>query len=260
MEGVAMTAVSQIVHTSIVNFNGLVADLQRETGRSVSDAVAYAGGRFLQSCAATAKPGKKLRKVIANPLFKAADSSSDSRKAARAAKGDMRRARFGVMKYQQKKPAKFVPIYRTGEFGRVRFLDKKTGQMRWRSSKGTLRKEVNFDQGIEGNPNIKNDKRRVIKRAGLARKIFKIMRAYVLARGSFTTIQGDHYSLVQKALNYTRKRTVVLDMVNGLTYLTNAYPNILQVSAAAAQKGLEYELRNQIAKRTAQAINKRRAT
>ena len=254
-----MTAVSQIVHASVVNFNGLVADLQRETGRSASDAVAYAGGLFLQSCSASAKPGKKLRKVISNPLFKASDSSSDSRKAARSAKGDMRRARFGVMKYQQGKPAKFVPIYRTGEFGRVRFLDKKTGQMRWRSSKGTLHKEVNFDQGLEGNPSVKNDKRRVIKRAGLARKIFRVMRAYVLSKGLLTTISGGHFSLAKKYLNYPQKKTVVLDMVNGLTYLTNAYPNILQQAANAAKSGLEYELRNQIAKRTAAAIAKRRA-
>lgn len=253
-----MTAVTEIVHTSIVNFNGLVEDLQRETGRSASDAIAYAGGRFLQSCSATAKPGKKMRNVISNPLFKATGSTGFERKSARDAKSDMRRARFGVMKYRQKQPPKFVPIYRTGEYGRVRFLDKKSGQMRWRSTKGTLHKEVNFDQGLEGNPSIKNDKRRIIKNAGLARKVFRIMRAYVLSRGTLTSIQGDHYSLVQKALNYSRKRTLVLDLVNGLTYLTNAYPNILQLSAAAAKKGLEYELRNQIAKRTARVMQQRR--
>jgi len=262
MEGVAMTAGTQIDLASVLNFNGLVTDLQRETGRSAADAVAYASGRFLQSCSAAAKPGKKLRKVISNPLFKASDSSSDSRKAARDAKGDMRRARFGVMKYQQGKPAKFVPIYRTGEFGRVRFLDKKTGQMRWRSTKGTLHKEINFDQGLEGNPNIKNDKRRVIKRAGLARKIFRIMRAQVLAGETnvwnTTQYTGERY-FISKARNRRGLKTeTVMTLHNALTYLTNAYPNMAVTAMTAAAKGLQFELANQIARRTAQAIQRRK--
>lgn len=252
-----MTAGTQIDYASIANFNGLVTDLQRETGRSCRDAVAYASGRFLQSCSAAAKPGVKLRKVISNPLFKASDSSSDSRKAARAAKGDMRRARFGVMKYQQGKPAKFVPIYRTGEFGRVRFLDKKTGQMRWRSTKGKLAKEVNFDQGLEGNPNIKNDKRRVIKRSGLARKIFRVMRGRVLA-GEVNLI-GQYYAVKTTAMLKGRKQEVTMVLHNALSYLTNAYPNITQTAMAAAARGLQFELSEKIAKRTAQAIAKRRA-
>ena len=252
-----MTAGTQIDYASIANFNGLVTDLQRETGRSAADAVAYASGRFLQSCSAAAKPGVKLRKVISNPLFKASDSSSDSRKAARAAKGDMRRARFGVMKYQQGKPAKFVPIYRTGEYGRVRFLDKKTGQMRWRSTKGKLAKEVNFDQGLEGNPSIKNDKRRVIKRAGLARKIFRLMRARVLAGES--NMVGEHYAVRTTRTRAGGKLETAATLHNALTYLTNAYPTILQTASAAAARGLRFELDDKIAKRTAQAIAKRRA-
>jgi len=258
-----MTAGTQIDYASIANFNGLVTDLQRETGRSAADAVAYASGRFLQSCSAAAKAGKKLRKVISNPLFKASDSSSDSRKAARSAKKDMRRARFGVMKYQQKKPAKFVPIYRTGEYGRVRFLDKKTGQMRWRSTKGTLHKEINFDQGLEGNPSIKNDKRRVIKRAGLARKIFRIMRAQVLAGETnvwnTTQYTGERYFISKTRNRRGLKTETVMMLHNALTYLTNAYPTLLQTASAAAARGLRFELDDKIAKRTAQAIAKRRA-
>jgi hypothetical protein len=81
----------------------------------------------------------------------------------------------------------------------------------------------------------------------------------VLSKGLLTTINGGHYSLMKKYLNYAQKRTVVLDMVNGLTYLTNAYPNILQQAANASKSGLEYELKNQIAKRTAQAMQRRKA-
>lgn len=262
-----MTAGTQIDQASIANFNGLVTDLQRETGRSAADAVAYAGGRFLQSCSAAAKPGIKMRKVISNPLFKPLDASGELRKAARALKGDMRRARFGVMKFQQGKPSKFVPIYRTGEYGRVRFIDKKTGQMRWRSKKGKLIKEVNFIQGEEfegaANPSIKTDKRRIIKRSGLARKIFRIMRAKVLSGESIAwntaKYTGERYFVFKTRLKRGNKTETVLSLNNALTYITNAYPTILQTASAAAISGLRYELGNQIAKRTAQAIAKRRA-
>jgi hypothetical protein len=156
------------------------------------------------------------------------------------------------------KAAKFVPIYRTGEYGRVRFLDKKTGQMRWRSTKGKLAKEVNFDQGLEGNPNIKNDKRRIIKRAGLARKIFRVMRARVLAGES--NMVGEHYAVRTTKTRAAGKLATTAVLHNALTYLTNAYPTILQTASAAAARGLRFELDDKIAKRTAQAISKLRAS
>jgi hypothetical protein len=263
MEGFAMTSGTVIDGASVVNFGGLLNELQIETGRSADQALQYASGKFLASCSASAKPGSKLRKVIANPLFKAADSGADARKAALSAKSDMRRARFGVMKYSQKAPPKFTPIYRTGEYGRVRFLDKKSGQIRWRSKKGTLQKEVNFDQGIEGNASIKNDKRRVIKRAGLARKVFRIMRAQVLAGGlnveNGSSWTGERFAVKAGTMRSGYKLTKYVTLHSMLTYLTNAYPTIAQNSMAAAKAGLQYELKNQIAKRTAQAMRRRKA-
>ena len=258
-----MTSGTVIDGASVINFGALLNELQIETGRSAEDALQYASGKFLASCSAAAKPGIKLRKVIANPLFKAADSSRDARKAARAAKSDMRRARFGVMKYSQKEGPKFQPIYRTGEFGRTRFLDKKSGQIRWRSKKGTLNKEFNFDQGIEGNPSIKNDKRRVIKRAGLARKIFRIMRAQVLAGAlnieSGSSWSGERFAVKAGTTRSGYKLTKYVSLHSMLTYLTNAYPTIAQTAMNAARDGMAYELRNQIAKRTAAAMQRRRA-
>lgn len=65
------------------------------------------------------KVSAKLRPIVANPLF--------STKVGKALKNDMRRARYGVYKWNPKTGERyFSPIYRCGEFGAaVKYISKK---------------------------------------------------------------------------------------------------------------------------------------
>jgi hypothetical protein len=112
----------------------------------------------------------KLRAVVRNP---------DPRW-----KTDHRRAPWGVYKYKSvssqdeigESRKRFVPIYRTGEFGKIRFFDKKT--MSWfRHSTAKKGQWEHIPSGeVEGMgpeatvPGIMSDRRRKIGRSGLAKK------------------------------------------------------------------------------------------
>lgn len=85
---------------------------------------------------------------------------------------DMRRARFGVMRYQRDGSKKFIPIYRTGEFGKVKFVgfDKVAFEDggKWRTVTRDEWEAVNGD--AKKFPSVVNSKKRIIGRKGLAQK------------------------------------------------------------------------------------------
>jgi hypothetical protein len=89
------------------------------------------------------------------------------------------------------------------------------------------------------------------------------MRAQVLAGESIasntTQYTGERYYIFKTRDKKGDKTETAISLHNALTYLTNAYPNIQQTAITAAAKGLRFELAEKIAKRTAAAINKRRA-
>ena len=92
--------------------NDLFAQIRRAEnaiGKSASQSVAWAGALVCQSIAARTKVSPKLRPIVRNP---------DKRY-----KTDRRRAPFGVYVYKEGKKT-FKPIFRTGEYGKIRFYDK----------------------------------------------------------------------------------------------------------------------------------------
>ena len=144
-----------------VDVSRLFAQMQRaqkELGKDLKQSVKWGGILLMQSLAAQTKVSKKLRPIVKNP---------DKRY-----KTDARRAPFGVMRWDKHGKKVFRPVYRTGEFGRVRFLDKKTFEVKYINTlTGTVHRASRYDQTPD--LSIKTDKRRKIGRRGFAKKTWK---------------------------------------------------------------------------------------
>jgi hypothetical protein len=140
----------------------LIETAQKELGKSARESVAWAGNYVAKSLGAATKVSPKLRPIVRNP---------DPRY-----KTDHRRAPWGVYKWDRDGKKYFKPIYRTGEYGRVRFFFK--DQMSWfernRGGKGGEWKHLpsgpDFANPELVAPGIKTDKRRRIGRSGMAKK------------------------------------------------------------------------------------------
>jgi len=131
---------------------------QKHLGKDLKESVKWGGILLMQSLAAQTKVSKKQRPIVKNP---------DKRY-----KTDARRAPFGVMRWDKHGKKVFRPIYRTGEFGRVRFLDKKTFEVKYINTlTGTVHRASRYDQTPD--LSIKTDKRRKIGRRGFAKKTWK---------------------------------------------------------------------------------------
>jgi len=128
---------------------------QKELGKGLKNSVAWAGSLLMQSLAAQTIVSQKLRPIVSNP---------DKRH-----KTDKRFAPFGVFRYDRTGKKYFKPIYRTGEYGRIRFIDKKTAEVKYIN---TLTGKVHRAEQVDQEPgmSIKSDKRRIIGRRGLAKK------------------------------------------------------------------------------------------
>lgn len=129
------------------------------TGRTGEQACRHALILMARSASAITPQSKKLRKVVKNP---------DQRW-----KTDRRRAPFGVMVYRKGKEV-FNPIFRTGEYGNIRFFDRKSASWfeHFGADRNTWRKVASGED--PGNPDvvvpgINTDKRRKIGRRGLAK-------------------------------------------------------------------------------------------
>lgn len=101
------------------DIDALVRQMERaqvELGKSVKQSMQWAGVEVCGTLAGSCKKSPKLRKVVKNPKP--------------AAQTDKRMAKWGVMRFVPNvtEMTYFQPIYRTGEFGKIRFLNKKTGE------------------------------------------------------------------------------------------------------------------------------------
>jgi len=131
---------------------------QKELGKGLKESVKWGGILMMQSLAAQTKVSKELRPIVKNP---------DKRY-----KTDARRAPFGVMRWDKSGKKGFRPIFRTGEFGRVRFVDKNTFEVKYINTlTGKVHRAERFDQTPD--LSIKSDKRRIIGKRGLAKKTWQ---------------------------------------------------------------------------------------
>jgi len=136
---------------------------RRELGKSRVNAMGQAAWYVARSLGKLTRQSPELRRVVRNPNHKW--------------RTDHRVAPWGVMapKGPERKLA-FKPIYRTGEFGKIRFFDKKS--MSWfRHSTAKKGQWEHIPSGeVEGMgpdvaiPGIMSDRRRKIGRRGLGKK------------------------------------------------------------------------------------------
>jgi hypothetical protein len=147
--------------------------MQQDLGKSSKEAIQWASVKLCGSLSAATKISPKLRKIVANPLFKANKEAGRTRADAMRAKADMRRARFGVMKYNRDGTQRFVPIYRGGEFGAAIRYAEKNGVL-LRLSHGKWQKvEAGTDADAFQVPGLMQHPKRVIGRRTMAQKVWK---------------------------------------------------------------------------------------
>jgi len=130
--------------------------LETEVGKDASDALRFAAWAMARSMAGSTKIAPKLRPIVRNPDKRAGT--------------DARVAPFGMYVFRKGEKV-FKPLRGTGEFGKIRYVDRKTNQVMVRDRiTGKTRRET-FASGSEGAENIglMKDKRRNIGRRGLAK-------------------------------------------------------------------------------------------
>lgn len=189
-------------------FASMIVRAQNELGKTPFDAINWAGYFVTKSMAGATKEAPKLRKIIANPHPDA--------------KTDGRRAKYGVMRYTPDGKEYFQPIYRTGEFGKIRFQNKKTAVWLVRDkATGGVRKETwstgtgEFDMaGINQSP------KRNIKRRKLAKQAWSWAQKNT-RKGGTVSIMGAQN--VVNVLWGGKKSAPSLTISNNLRYASDAF-------------------------------------
>jgi hypothetical protein len=134
---------------------------QRALGKSSLQSIQWAARLVCSSLSGqTKKVRAKLRPVVQNP---------DKRW-----QTDKRRAPFGVMGYRKGKQ-KFIPIYRTGEYGKLRFYDRES--VSWYERQPKKWRRIKSGPDIANPeiivPGIMDHKKRNIPHRGLAKKAWQ---------------------------------------------------------------------------------------
>lgn len=216
---------AKIDPASLAALGKAIHRVQSETGRAAGEAVAYAGSRVCRSAAKRSKPSKKTRPVVENPSYK------ETR----------RKYGWARRKLKQGKP---IPE-------NVRQALTVSGAM------SPFYVEV-YRQGVEQPERVPVSNRspsnpfRKIKEAGLARKLWTIAGAKCL------DTKRNHSERHLRVSKYTEKWGTtagqsVCRIVNRLSYLTRAYPGIVQESVLAGTAALVGELNRKLKRATSRA-------
>jgi hypothetical protein len=196
---------------SMAAITATLARLQRDTGRTAAESVAYLGNRVCSSAATRSKPSKPKRDIRENQQYKAAAQT-------------LRWAQA------QKRKGKAIPAYAQEMLSRINDL------LPWHI--------VVMRQG--GNPPVMlgryekptNDPARQVEQRGLARKIWTIMAAK--SADSTRSAGARHYRVSKYTDRWgTTAGQHVLRLVNRLSYVERAFPGIVSAAIAAATAGIE---------------------
>ncbi|MCK9571388.1 hypothetical protein M0R72_20740 [Candidatus Pacearchaeota archaeon] len=179
----------------IDRFKAAIKSAETQLGKSGDQALRWGAVNLMISLAAATIKSKTLRPIVKNPLFKASADGKWTRAQARQAKGDTRRARFGVNRWHpQTSRQYFQPILRTGEFGKYRFFERNGMWFRAKLGRGRAKWEkiegIPNSEESENIPSIKNSKKRKIGRSGLARKAWKWAQAHMIRGGIGAPLPG----------------------------------------------------------------------
>jgi hypothetical protein len=204
---------------------------RKEFGKDEENVVKFAAGQIARSLGGATRKSKKLRKVVKNP---------DER-----ALTDRRRAFWGVWKFRGDRSQRFVPIYKTGEFGLIRFDSKKTGEQLTRNPVTGKVRRAQFDlREFEnaGGVGLMNNPKRKIGRSGLAKKTWSgiarrvrsggtvspmdVSRAGTVKHeplfGGFQILLSNHLKYARDAMNEGMIRSVTEKAGNSMQGAMNA--------------------------------------
>jgi len=212
----------------------------KKNGRTLGKSLEWGGRKICESLAKQTPQMKKglLRPVVENP---------DGRW-----KRDARRAPFGVMKLRQEKPPVFVPIYRTGEYGKVKFFGLDNAMLLVRTSKTTWKMKPASEYSkhnqfaMKSTSVMKNPKRK-IPRGGLAKRSWRNL-MIMMGRSNFISVLGVPSLGIVRWTNISTNPT--LTIINKVSYMTKILKGSSAVSQAmdSAAKGMMYQIENNLQK------------
>ena len=226
----AVSVKAEIDPKGIADLEFAIIRLQKETGRSTSDAVTFAALKVAESGRARTakKQGKKNRDTLVNPIWEFAkrDSASARRKVRRSEKTGKpanltHDEKVSLARYQ-KEPPFFI--------------------VRRRQNKGPALLPA-WD---------KKDPRREIENRGLAKKTWNVMVGKLGAmKGSSnakTSIGTDFRVARYMETLGSEEKSVAVRLVNKLSYLEKAYPGITSEAITKGANRLHKTLDDKIAK------------
>jgi hypothetical protein len=204
----------------------------RENNRTIGSSLAWGGRKICESLGKQTPQMKKglLRPVVQNP---------DERW-----KRDARRAPFGVMKLRQDKPPAFVPIYRTGEYGKVKFFGLDNAKILVRTSKTSWSMKPaeyyasNMNIAMKST-SVNTSPKRNIPRGGLAKSSWRYLQMK-MGRGGFITFQGIP-GLGEVSWTGLSTPDPTLKITNRVSYMSKILkggPNAINVAMGAAARGM----------------------
>jgi hypothetical protein len=164
-----MDSVALDIRFPEADMNRMMAEITRATtalNKPMKDSLKWGGIIICESLSGATKTAQKLRPIIENPNPRA--------------QTDGRMAKWGALGYKKGKE-NFIPIYRTGEYGKIRFKSKTTAEWLTRDKiTGEVKREaLATGKGEFEIPGIMQSKKRIIGRRGFAKKVWNIAKRFL---------------------------------------------------------------------------------
>ena len=203
-----------------------------ENNRTMGTALGWGGRKICESLGAQTPKMKKglLRPVVQNPNERW--------------KRDARMAPFGVMKLRQDKPPLFVPIYRTGEYGKVKYFGLDGAKVLVRTSQTTWKmKPVEYYASTMNiamtGTSVNKSRKRIIPRGGLAKSSWRYLQMK-MGRGGFIAVHGIP-NLGEVSWTGISTSNPTLKITNRVSYMSKILKggtSSLSIAMAAAARGM----------------------
>jgi hypothetical protein len=216
----------------LLEFRRVLALMQTQAKKTPAEAVDIGAAFVVKALHASSKKSAKLRPVVKN-------------KDPRAGK-DNRVALFGVWRLRQKGGPKWVPIYGTGEYGRIRFLsktkaiDRRTGI------------EMDMGSGEFEFPGIMASKKRVIGHRGLAARMWamasrKIGKGYMPTENDYI---GERIAATLLSVQTTGGSDASMAIRNSLSYALKAFKSGGRTTINTAMRRAANNMRKYVERQT----------
>lgn len=187
--------------------NRAMDEAAHRLGKDLEQVQGQAAWYIARSMGAATKRSAKLRPIVKNPDPRAGK--------------DSRVALFGVWKYRPDGTKRFVPIGRTGEYGKIRFTSKTTGEVLSRDR--ITGKVTRITVDLEGTDigTVKDSPHRKIGRSGMAKRSWARMQRIALRGG--TVREPNVGNIASVSVKHTLRPSITI--INRLRYIEQALAN-----------------------------------